>query len=143
MHTGRVGTKNRQLYDLAIDEVTSPIVLELFELVSTHGYGTQRAANYLNAKYPDPNKIWTRQTVLSLIRNPIYTGRLHMNDIRSEPIEELRLISDEEFDFVAKAIERRIPTRYREIRKAENEAMPESFRFGENTVGALVAYNKD
>ena len=25
----------------------------------------------------------------------------------------------------------------------ENEAMPESFRFGENTVGALVAYNKD
>jgi purine-binding chemotaxis protein CheW len=25
----------------------------------------------------------------------------------------------------------------------ENEAMPESFKFGENTVGALVAYNKD
>ena len=42
-----------------------------------------------------------------------------MNDIRSEPIKELRLISDEEFDFVAKAIEGRIPTRYREIRQAQ------------------------
>ena len=57
VHKGRVGKKNRQLYDLAIDEVTGPIVMELFELVSTHGYGTQRAANYLNEKYPDPKKI--------------------------------------------------------------------------------------
>ena len=124
VHNGRIGKKNHQLYDLAIDEVTGPIVIEIFELVSTHGFGTQRTANYLNKKYPDPKKIWTRQTVLTLIRNPIYTGRLHMNDIRSEPIEELRMVSDEEFDFVAKAIAGRIPTRYREIRKAENEAMP-------------------
>lgn len=138
VHKGRVGKKNRQLYDLAIDEVTGPIVMELFELVSTHGYGTQRAANYLNEKYPDPKKIWTRQTVLTLIRNPIYTGRLHMNDIRSEPIEELRLVSDEEFDFVAKAIEGRIPTRYREIRQAENEAMPDDAPTKTSVYGASL-----
>ncbi len=138
VHKGRVGKKNHQLFDLAIDEVTGPIVMEIFELVSTHGFGTQRTANYLNEKYPDPNKIWTRQTVLNLIRNPIYTGRLHMNDIRSESIEELRLVSDEEFDFVAKAIVNRIPTRYREIREAENEAMPDDAPTKTSVYGASL-----
>ncbi len=124
VHKGRIGKKNRPLYDLAVDETAAPIVTEIFDMVSTKGIGTERTANYLNAKYPDPNKIWTRQTVLSLIRNPIYTGRLHMNDIQSAPIEELRLITDEQFAFVEQALQSRIPTRYREERAAENEALP-------------------
>ena len=125
VHNGRVGKKNRQLYDLAIDEATSPIVLEIFDLVSTHGYGTQRAANYLNKKYPNPKKVWSRTTVLTLIRNPIYTGRLHMNGTISDPIPELRLISDEQFEFVQRAIKSRICTQYHDQREAENLAVPE------------------
>ncbi len=124
VHKGHVGKKNRQLFDLAIDAVTGPIVVEIFDLVSIHGYGTERTANYLNAKYPNPMKIWTRQTVLDLIRNPIYTGRLHMNDIQSNPIEDLRLVSDEQFALVEEAIRKRIPTRYRIAREAENKALP-------------------
>ena len=113
-------------YDLVIDEVTSPIVLEILDLVSTQGYGTRRSANLLNSKYPDPEKIWTRQTVLTMIRNPVYTGRLRMYDTMPEPIEELRPISDEEFAFVDRAIKGRIATRYRLEREAENAALPEN-----------------
>ena len=138
VHKGRIGKKNRQLYDLAIDEVTSPIVLEIFDLVSAQGYGTQRVANLLNDKYPNPDKVWTRQTVLSLIRNPIYTGRLHMNDTLSEPIPELRLISDEQFAFVEQAVQARIPTRYREEREAENEALPEDATTKTSVYGATL-----
>lgn len=91
---GRVGKKNRQLYDLEIDEVQGPIVQEMFRLIVEEGYGTLRAANYLNEKYPDPKKIWTAQTIRGMIRNPMYTGRFHMNDTLSEPNDDLRLISD-------------------------------------------------
>ena len=138
VHKGRVGKKNRPLYDLAVDETTAPIVIEIFDMISTKGIGTERTANLLNAKYQDPNKIWTRQTILSLIRNPVYTGRFHMNDIRSEPIEELRLISDEQFAFVEQAIRNRIPTRYREARRAENEALPKDAATKTSVYGASL-----
>lgn len=57
VHNGRIGKKNRPLYDLAIDEVEGPIIQEIFHLVAHEGYGTYRASNYLNEKYPNPNKI--------------------------------------------------------------------------------------
>ena len=63
---------------------------EVFDLVIHEGYGTLRAANFLNAKYPNPDKIWTAQTVRSMIRNLMYTGRFHMNETLSEPNEALR-----------------------------------------------------
>ena len=138
VHKGRIGKKNRQLFDLAINEATSPIVLEIFDLVSSKGYGTQRVANFLNDKYPNPDKIWTRQTVLSLIRNPIYTGRLHMNDTLSQPIDELRLISDEQFEFVEQSIKKRIPTRYRIEREAENDSLPEDVPTKTTVYGATL-----
>ena len=138
VHKGRVGKRNRQLFDLAINEVTSPIVLEIFSLVSLKGYGTTRIANYLNAKYPNPLKIWTPQTILNLIRNPIYTGRLHINDTVSEPIEELRLISDEEFDFVDQVVKRRVATKYRIYREAENELLPSDVHTKTSVYGATL-----
>ena len=95
-HNGRIGKKNRPLYDLSIDEVEGPIVKEVFDLIIHEGYGTLRAANYLNDKYASLGKIWTAQTIRSMLRNVIYTGRMHMNDTQSAPIESLRIISDEE-----------------------------------------------
>ena len=122
---GRVGKKNRQLYDLEIDEVQGAIVREVFDLVVHEGYGTLRAANFLNEKYPNPDKVWTAQTVRSMIRNPMYTGRFHMNDTLSEPNEALRLISDETAQFAQYALSQRIPRKYTQQRQAENAAMPE------------------
>lgn len=125
VHHGRVGKKNRALFDLEIDEEQSAIVKEIFTMSTKEGYGTYRLANYLNKKYPNPKKIWVGVTIIRILRNPIYTGRMHMNDIQSEPIESLRIISDDEFAFAQYAIKNRIPTKYQEVREKENQEMPE------------------
>ena len=135
---GRVGKKNRQLYDLEIDEAQGAIVLEVFDLVVHEGYGTLRAANFLNAKYPNPDKIWTAQTVRGMIRNPMYTGRSHMNETLSEPNEALRLVSDETAQFAQYALHQRIPRKYAQQRQAENAAMPEDAPTKTSVYGATL-----
>ena len=138
VHKGRMGKKNRKLYDLEIDEVTGPIVQEAYDLVCNQGYGIHRAANYLNSKYPDLGKTWTGQTVRTLLRNPIYTGRLHMNDTLSEPQEHLRLVSDETQRFADYVLSSRIPRKYIEQRSAENEALPEDVTTKVSVYGATL-----
>lgn len=135
---GRVGKKNRQLYDLEIDEVKGPIVKEVFELIVNEGYGTLRAANYLNSKYPDPNKVWTAQTIRSMIRNPMYTGRFHMNDVLSEPVESLRIVSDEMAAFSQYALKLHIPRKYTAQRQAENDKLPEEAVSKTSVLGASL-----
>ena len=102
VHRGRIGKKNRQLYDLEIDEQNGPIIQEIFELYGKAGFGALKICNHLNQKYPDPAKVWVRASIMTILRNPIYTGRLHMNDTQSQPIDSLRLISDQDFEFVLK-----------------------------------------
>lgn len=138
VHKGRMGKKNRQLYDLEIDEVTGPIVQEAYDIVCNQGYGIHRAANYLNDKYPDLGKTWTGQTVRTLLRNPIYTGRLHMNDTLSEPQEHLRLVSDETQRFADYVLSSRIPRKYMQQRSAENEALPEDVTTKVSVYGATL-----
>lgn len=125
VHKGRIGKKNRPLYDLEIDETTGPIVQEIFGLASSHDCGALQICNYLNRKYPDDAKVWTRPTVMTILKNVTYTGRMHMNDVVSEPIESLRLISDEEFEFVRHALKNRIPSRYNKRREEENSILEE------------------
>lgn len=121
---GRIGKKKQPLHDLAIDEVTGPIVQEIYDLVSNKGYGAIPVANFLNEKYKSEGKVWNPQGVLALVRNPIYTGRLHINDIVSEPKEELRLISDEQFAFAKLAIEKRLCKRQRHYVKGSVDVPP-------------------
>ncbi len=138
VHNGRIGKKNRPLYDLMIDSVEGPVVQEVFDLVGQKGFGTLRAANFLNDKYPQLNKIWTAQTVRSMIRNPLYTGRMHMNDTLSEPQEHLRLISDSQFDFCQHAIRKRILFKHPQARQEENAALPEGTTTKASVYGATL-----
>jgi len=138
VHKGRIGKKNRPLYDLEIDEVEGPIVQEVFDLCCHQGYGTCRAANYLNAKYPNPDKIWTAQTIRNMLRNPLYTGRMHMNDTQSEPLEHLRLVSDGDFEFAARMLAARIPFKYTLERQAENDALPVEAKTKASVYGATL-----
>ena len=138
VHQGRIGKKNRPLYDLMIDEVEGPIVQEVFNLLGQSGFGTLRAANFLNAKYPQLGKVWSAQTVRSMIRNPLYTGRMHMNDTLSAPIEHLRLVDDSQFDFCQHIIKERIPFKYPQMRQAENDAMPPEVTTKASVYGATL-----
>lgn len=138
VHQGRIGKKNRPLYDLMVDEVEGPIVQEVFNLLGQSGFGTLRAANFLNAKYPQLGKVWTVQTVRSMIRNPLYTGRMHMNDTLSAPLEHLRLVDDSQFDFCQHVIKERIPFKYPQMRQAENDAMPPEVTTKASVYGAKL-----
>ncbi len=142
VHHGRTGKKNRPLYDLEIDEHNGPIVQEIFEMAINQDCGALRIANYLNRKYPDENKVWTRPTVMTILKNVTYTGRMHMNDVLSAPIEGLRLISDEDFDFVKHALEKRIPHRYDARREQENQSVEDGQTktavFGASLLSGLV-----
>lgn len=138
VHQGRIGKKNRPLYDLTIDEVEGPIVQEVFNLLGQRGFGTLRAANFLNAKYPQLGKVWTAQTVRSMIRNPLYTGRMHMNDTLSAPLEHLRLVDDSQFDFCQHIIKERIPFKYPQARQAENDSLPPEVMTKASVYGATL-----
>ena len=138
VHRGRMGKRNRQLYDLEIDPITGPIIQEIFHLVTREGFGTLRTANFLNEKYPNPDKVWTAQSIRTILRNPVYTGRLHMNDTYSEPIDSLRLISDETLAFAQDCLTRHIQTRYRAVRQAENDAMPANAPTKASVYGATL-----
>lgn len=122
---GRIGKRKHELFDLEIDPITGPQVQKVFEMACKEGIGNTRIANYMNEHYPNPDKIWTKTTVLSMLRNPIYTGRMHMNDTLSEPVEELRLISDEDFQFTQYAIKSRIQNRYAWRHESDNAHIPE------------------
>lgn len=118
---GRIGKKNRQLYDLVIDEVQGPIVQEIFSLLAEQGYGAWRIATYLNEKYPNPSKTWSAHAILRMVRNPVYTGRFHFNDTLSQPVESLRLVSDDTAQFALYAIASRLPKR-RSVQQPSAEA---------------------
>ena len=138
VHKGRLGKKNRQLLDPMIDEIEGPIVQEVFKLSSNDGLGTLRIANYMNEAYPHLDKVWTSQTVRSMLRNPLYTGRLHMNDTLSEPIEALRLVSDSDFNFAQYAMKKRIQHHYAVQRAAENNLLPKDAKNKTSVYGATL-----
>lgn len=117
---GRIGKKNRQLLDLEVDPEKSAIVQEIFRLLCLCGYGTYRIANHLNAKYSDPEKIWTPRTIIAMLRNPIHTGRMRFKDtITSTPIEELRIVFDEMFEFAERILKEHIPKKYALTKRGE------------------------
>ena len=73
-----------------------------------------------------------------MIRNPMYTGRFHMNETLSEPNEALRLVSDETAQFAQYALHQRIPRKYTQQRQAENAAMPEDAPTKSSVYGATL-----
>ena len=84
-----------------IDEDEARIVREIFDLLTNHGYGTNRVAQYLNdrgIKTKRGTTLWRGTSVRALIDNPIYLGIYHMNGAQSEPFEHLKIISQELFD---------------------------------------------
>ena len=60
-----------------------------------------------------------------MLSNPMYTGRLRCGDILSEPIEELRYVTDILFETCQRTIKRRITRKHPEMRDGENEAIPD------------------
>jgi len=68
--------KGYKLKELAIDEKESEVVKTIFKLVCENGYGGHRVAKYLNEREIKTKRgnYWTTDTVMTLLKNPIYKG---------------------------------------------------------------------
>ena len=119
VHNGRISKKRHPLWDLEVNMEEAEQVRFLFSMFCEKGMGTANLANLMNDLHPSENKIWTAQTIRNMIKNPIYTGRFHMNDIMSAPIEELRLVTDDMFNFAQVVMKKHIQTKYPASRAKE------------------------
>ena len=143
IHNGRIGKKNRQLFDLAIDENESVIVRDIFDGYIRRGMGIHRLANYLNSRYPSPDKIWAPQSVKTILTNPIYIGISRCGDVRSPVNEALRIISDEDFEFAKRVMSMRV-TRKTQTRGDIDEDNPDETKrtktsiFGASLLSGLL-----
>lgn len=98
VHKGRIGAKNRLLYDMEIDPIRADVVKEIFRLTRCENWGAYRIANHLNETITGRAfKKWSRVTVADVLKNITYTGRLHVGQVVTPSDERLRIISDDDF----------------------------------------------
>ena len=93
-------------------EKESLIVQEVFHKITSDVWGTNRIANWLNARgipTKHGDSFWRGTSVRAVIRNPIYTGRIRFGDDLSEPFEHLRLIDDVLFEQCDRLVREKAP----------------------------------
>jgi len=98
--SGRVNKKKHELYDLQINEDEASVVRIIFDRYTNYGYGTQRIATWLNEHgyRTRKAKMWTSPTIRGIIRNLTYTGILRSGEARSDIIQELKIITIEQYE---------------------------------------------
>lgn len=107
---GRIGKKNRELYDIEIDPEEAAAVREMFNLADRFGYGGRRISSELQERgiiNLRTGKPFHYSTIQHLLRNVQNTGVLRSGDSRSEVIPELAIISIEQFERVQKGLTQR------------------------------------
>ena len=102
---GRVGKKNRELYDIEVEPTEAVVVQEIFDLADRFGYGGRRISSELIAKGIKNERTGEHfhySSIQNILRNIMYVGILRSGESRSEIIPELQIISQEQYDRVAK-----------------------------------------
>lgn len=97
---GRTNKRNKEVFDLVIDEDAAKIIQLIFQKYVNEGYGAQRLSRYLEEKkIRKPNgKNFPNTSINRIIKNPIYTGVIRNGDAQSAFIPELQIIDQETFD---------------------------------------------
>lgn len=107
---GRIGKKNRELYDIQINPNEAETVKEMFTLAERFGYGGRKISSELYAKgmiNQRTGEPFHYSTVANMLRNVMYTGVLRSGDSHSEIIPELQIITQEQFSNVGKGLDQR------------------------------------
>ena len=107
---GRVNKRNREVFDLAVDEEEAAVVRLIFEKYVTEGFGTLRLSHFLqeNGYHARGGKDFTNTTLNRIVKNVMYIGIIKNGESRSACIEELRIIDDELFAQAQKISQGRI-----------------------------------
>ncbi len=106
---GRKNKKGQEMRDLAVCPEEATVVNMMYDMVIEQGYGSHRLASFLNERgyKTHKNAKFTSSYVLRILRNPLNRGILCRGGVTSEPIPELRIVSDVKFFRVAEILEQR------------------------------------
>lgn len=107
---GRVNKRNREVFDLAVDEEEAAIVRLIFQKYVREGFGAQRLSHFLqeNGYHTRGGKDFTNTTITKMVKKPIYIGIIQNGESRSQCIEELRIIDDELYEQAQRIAQGRI-----------------------------------
>ncbi|MEA4964831.1 MAG: recombinase family protein [Oscillospiraceae bacterium] len=96
---GRVNKRNREVFDLAVDENEAEIIRLIFHKYVNEGYGAQRLCRFLhdNGIKSRDGKGFPNTSLNRIIKNVMYTGIIKNGDSQSQYIDELRIIDDDVF----------------------------------------------
>ena len=96
---GRVNKRNREVFDLAVDENEAEIIRLIFHKYVDEGYGAQRLCRFLhdNGIKSRDGKGFPNTSLNRMIKNVLYTGIIKNGDSQSQYIDELRIIDDNVF----------------------------------------------
>ncbi len=106
---GRKNKKGQEMRDLAACPEEATVVNMLYDMVIEEGYGSHQLASFLNDKgyKTHKNTKFTSSYILRILKNPLNRGVLVRGGVSSEPIPELRIVSDVKFFRVAEILEQR------------------------------------
>lgn len=97
---GRTNKRNKEVYDLLIDEDAAQIVRLIFYKYVNEGFGAQRISRYLmemNIRKADGSD-FPNTSIISMLKRRIYTGVITNGDAESAFIPELQIIDQATFD---------------------------------------------
>ena len=96
---GRVNKRNREVFDLAVDESEAEIIRLIFHKYVDEGYGAQRLCRFLhdNGMKSRDGKGFPNTSLNRMIKNVMYTGIIKNGESKSRYIDELRIIDDDVF----------------------------------------------
>jgi hypothetical protein len=89
-----MGKKNRELYEILVDESEASIVRCIFEKYVNEGYGAQRISRFLLEKGIRNRKgdNFANTTIIKMLKNKTYLGIMKCGEIRTEVFPELQII---------------------------------------------------
>ena len=96
---GRVNKKKRELCELLVDENEAEVVRLIFQKYVYEGYGAQRLSRYLYEQGYRNRKgtNFANTTIVTMLKNPTYTGILRSGEQQSDIIPELQIVTPELF----------------------------------------------
>ena len=107
---GRLGKKNKELYDIEVNPDEVGTIQAIFDLADRFGYGGRQISTELKAKgiiNERTGEPFHYSSIQNILQNIMYQGILRSGETRSEIFPELQIISPEQFARVERGQEQR------------------------------------
>ena len=123
---GRLRKRNKERYDLEIEPEEAEIVRRIYDLADRYGYGGRKISTTLLENGIVNNRTaapFHYSSVQNILRNIIYMGILRSADARSEVIQELQIITPEQWQRVERLRQSRMSDYYKKWGSDQEETV--------------------